>query len=378
MKKTWKKIISVLLGIAMVTGGIFLPETKFVYADDMKTDGTSGSAGDGSSSVESGTPIYCAGGYRIYLALNHMMNEDTHTISASHTYLSEYSSYAYYWFPEKDEWNVTLPVERVRQVYEDRLVKIRPGMIEQGNTGTFSEITGNTQDFSTWFEATGSVYKNDNASQFRDAMNNTFAGEGKQDNIKNFLDKYREKLITSGTTTEAKLSIWFPKSLDDFYANWFIVVEPVFVYYMKTPGGSKVNYTVYSAQEFFSQNKALGSIINGYARKSHLEFYKIARLMLSASFVNNTTAKGNVYCTYDKEDGTYSKEQAEVDAAEKSIKNVDFPNAGFGLYGGIFSPDRKAGQPSNIGMTVTYDINGSRIGSSVTTEGNITQEEREA
>ena len=28
-------------------------------------------------------------------------------------------------------------------------------------------------------------------------------------------------------------------------------------------------------------------------------------------------------------------------------------------------------------MTVTYDINGSRIGSSVTTEGNITQEERE-
>ena len=29
-------------------------------------------------------------------------------------------------------------------------------------------------------------------------------------------------------------------------------------------------------------------------------------------------------------------------------------------------------------MTVTYDINGSRIGSSVTTEGNITQEEREA
>ena len=100
--------------------------------------------------------------------------------------------------------------------------------------------------------------------------------------------------------------------------------------------------------------------------------------MLSASFVNNTTAKGNVYCTYDKEDGTYSKAQAEVDAAEKSIKNVDFPNAGFGLYGGIFSPDRKAGQPSNIGMTVTYDINGSRIGSSVMTEGNITQEEREA
>lgn len=31
MKKTWKKIISVLLVIAMVTGGIFLPERN-VYA----------------------------------------------------------------------------------------------------------------------------------------------------------------------------------------------------------------------------------------------------------------------------------------------------------------------------------------------------------
>ena len=45
-------------------------------------------------------------------------------------------------------------------------------------------------------------------------------------------------------------------------------------------------------------------------------------------------------------------------------------------FGGNFVME--AGQPSNIGMTVTYDINGSRIGSSVTTEGNITQEEREA
>ena len=374
MKKIWKKIISVLLVIAMVTGGIFLPE-RSVYADDMKTDGTSGSAGD-SSYGGRGIALYCAGGYRIYLAKNHMMNEDTHTISASHTYLSQYSSYAYYWFPEKDEYGVTVPVKKIRQVYEGSLYNIRPGMIEQGDTGTFSEITGNTQGFSTWFKATGSVYKNDTASQFRDAMNNTFAGEGKQDNIKNFLDKYKTQLITSGYKEE-DISIWFPKNLDDFYANWFIVVEPVLVTYLKTKeDGSKVNYTVFSAQEFFSKNSALGEELTGLSDRADIT--KIARLMLSASFVNNTTAKGNVYCTYDKEDGTYSKAQAEVDAAEKSIKNVDSPNAGFGLYGGIFSPDRKAGQPSNIGMTVTYDINGSRIGSSVTTEGNITQEEREA
>ena len=304
------------------------------------------------------------------------MNEDTRTISYSHTYLSKFSSYAYYWFPEKDEWGVTIPTNKLKHIAGTTLWQINPKMIEQGDIGTFSEITGNTQGFSTWFEATGGVYKNDNASQFRDAMNNTFAGEGKQDNIKNFLDKYKTQLITSGTTTEAKLSSWFPKNLDDFYANWFIMVEPIFVYYMKTPGGSKVNYTVYSAQEFFSQNKALGSIINGYARKSHLEFYKIAELMLSACYIRNTIANGSVYCTYSgAEDGTYSTAQRDTDNREKEMENA---NSGYAVYGGIFSPDRKAGQPSNIGMTVTYDINGSRIGSSVTTEGNITQEEREA
>ena len=63
---------------------------------------------------------------------------------------------------------------------------------------------------------------------------------------------------------------------------------------------------------------------------------------------------------------------------KRSEKEMENANSGYAVYGGIFSPDRKAGQPSNIGMTVTYDINGSRIGSSVTTEGNITQEEREA
>ena len=373
MKKTWKKIISVLLVIAMVTGGIFLPERN-VYAE-LSLGSDEDKKEDTSVPVSKGVAAYCAGGYRIYLASKHILNEDTHTISASHTYLSKFSSYAYYWFPEKDVYGSTIPVNALPHINSNKnsLQYIKYGMIEQGDIGTFSEITGNTQGFSTWFEATGGVYKNDTASQFKDAMNNTFAGEGKQDNIKNFLDKYREKLITSGRATETDISKWFPKSLDDFYANWFIVVEPVFITYTKS--GSVKNYTVFSAQEFFSKNSALGEELTGLSDRADIT--KIARLMLSASFVNNTTAKGNVYCTYDKEDGTYSKAQAEVDAVEKSIKNVDFPNAGFGLYGGIFSPDRKAGQPSNIGMTVTYDINGSRIGSSVTTEGNITQEERE-
>ena len=48
MKKTWKKIISVLLVIAMVTGGIFLPERN-VYAD---------TGGDTTGGVGGGTVSY--------------------------------------------------------------------------------------------------------------------------------------------------------------------------------------------------------------------------------------------------------------------------------------------------------------------------------
>lgn len=71
MKKTWKKIISVLLVIAMVTGGIFLPERN-VYAD---TGGdTTGGVGGGSSTKKSEANT-CTYGYRIYIAPNTITDE---------------------------------------------------------------------------------------------------------------------------------------------------------------------------------------------------------------------------------------------------------------------------------------------------------------
>ena len=105
--------------------------------------------------------------------------------------------------------------------------------------------------------------------------------------------------------------------------------------------------------------------------------------MYTGCYTKQQTKSGNWVCTYDSKDHAdlvYTEAQKANDEAEcgKSYEDSSFfyANSGLGIYGGNFVME--AGQPSNIGMTVTYDINGSRIGSSVTTEGNITQEEREA
>lgn len=183
--------------------------------------------------------------------------------------------------------------------------------------------------------------------------------------------------------TNAEVSTsWIPSTVSEFYEKWYIIVEPVYIFYMKDQPGCYA----FSAQDYYRYAPCLGTDMNHYPRyfngETHILMSNYAYMMYTGCYTKQQTKSGNWVCTYDSKDHAdlvYTEAQKANDEAEcgKSYEDSSFfyANSGFGIYGWNFVME--AGQPSNIGMTVTYDINGSRIGSSVTTEGNITQEERE-
>ena len=386
MKKTWKKIISVLLVIAMVTGGIFLPERN-VYAD---TGGdTTGGVGGGSSTKKSEANT-CTYGYRIYIAPNTITDEKKDdTLSQAYTQLQAYAKYAVYSLRNSSRLrknedgsinknNGNLYSITTSNTGSSVLRSVPDALIEAGDMAGFSMLTGDpSTTFHYWYNEAES--SNSYMTEFIDWASNTYAGENAQTNIETFLSNYKTALTNAGVATS-----WLPSTVSDFLSRWYIIVEPVCVYVLK---GENDCY-VYSAQDYYRNPIMFSGGLQSYPRlykevDSKVVFAKLSYLMYVGCYTKQQTKSGNWVCTYDSKDHAdlvYTEAQKANDEAEcgKSYEDSSFfyANSGFGIYGGNFVME--AGQPSNIGMTVTYDINGSRIGSSVTTEGNITQEEREA
>ena len=389
MKKTWKKIISVLLVIAMVTGGISLPERN-VYAS---TDGdTTGGVGGGSSTKKSEANT-CTYGYRIYIAPNTITDEKRDdTVSQAYTQLQAYAKYAVYSLRTSSRLrknedgsinknNGNLYSITTSNTGSSVLRSVPDALIEAGDMAGFSMLTGDpSTTFHYWYNETEK--NNSYMTEFIDWANNTYAGENAQTNIETFLNNYKTALTNAGISTS-----WIPSTVSDFLSRWYIIVEPVCVYVLK----DKNNCFVYSAQDFYRNPTMFLGGMNKYNRIYSTEqiiaettyFSQISYLMYVGCYTKQQTKSGNWVCTYDSKDHAdlvYTEAQKANDEAEcrKSYEDSSFfyANSGFGIYGGNFVME--VGQPFNIGMTVTYDINGSRIGSSVTTEGNITQEEREA
>lgn len=386
MKKTWKKIISVLLVIAMVTGGISLPERN-VYAS---TDGdTTGGGGAGRYTV-TGEPTECTYGYRIYIAPNTITDEKRDdTVSQAYTQLQAYAKYAVYSLRTSSRLrknedgsinknNGNLYSITTSNTGSSVLRSVPDALIEAGDMAGFSMLTGDpSTTFHYWYNETEK--NNSYMTEFIDWANNTYAGENAQTNIETFLNNYKTALTNAGISTS-----WIPSTVSDFLSRWYIIVEPVCVYVLK---GENDCY-VYSAQDYYRNPIMFSGGLQSYPRlykevDSKVVFAKLSYLMYVGCYTKQQTKSGNWVCTYDSKDHAdlvYTEAQKANDEAEcrKSYEDSSFfyANSGFGIYGGNFVME--VGQPFNIGMTVTYDVNGSRIGSSVTTEGNITQEEREA
>ena len=383
MKKTWKKIISVLLIMAMVTGGIFLPERN-VYAST--AGDTTGGVGGGSSTKKSEANT-CTYGYRIYIAPIKIAKDD-YTISQAYTQLQAYAKYAVYSLRnssrlrKNEDGSINKNNGNLYSITADDLgsyfASVPDALIEAGDMAGFSMLTGDpSTTFHYWYNEAES--SNSYMTEFIDWANNTYVGENAQTNIETFLNNYKTALTNAGVSTS-----WIPSTVSDFLSRWYIIVEPVCVYVLK---GENDCY-VYSAQDYYRNPIMFSGGLQSYPRlykevDSKVVFAKLSYLMYVGCYTKQQTKSGNWVCTYDSKDHAdlvYTEAQKANDEAEceKSYEDSSFfyANSGFGIYGGNFVME--AGQPSNIGMTVTYDINGSRIGSSVTTEGNITQEEREA
>ena len=386
MKKTWKKIISVLLVIAMVTGGIFLPE-RTAYAS---TDGDTEKDNNNAGVTDSGVANTCTYGYRIYIAPIKIAKDD-YTISQAYTELQIYANYAVYSLrnssrlSKNEDGSINKNNGNLYSITANstgsRLIPVPDALIEVGDMASFSMLTGDpSTSFHYWYNEAES--SNSYMTEFIDWANSTYAGENAQTNIETFLNNYKTALTNAGISTS-----WIPSTVSDFLSKWYIVVEAVCVYVLK----DKNNCFVYSAQDFYRNPTMFLGGMNKYNRIYSTEqitaettyFSQISYLMYVGCYTKQQTKSGNWVCTYDSKDHAdlvYTEAQKANDEAEcrKSYEDSSFfyANSGFGIYGGNFVME--AGQPFNIGMTVTYDVNGSRIGSSVTAEGNITQEEREA
>ena len=388
MKKTWKKIISVLFIMAMVTGSIFLPE-RTAYADT--TGDGAGGVGGGSSTKKS-VANTCTYGYRIYIAPVKIADKTKdYTVSQAYTQLQTYAKYAVYSLKtssrlrKNEDGSINKNNGNLYSIttYKSgsNLIPVPDALIEAGDMAGFSMLTGDpSTTFPYWYNETEK--NNSYMTEFIDWANNTYAGENAQTNIETFLNNYKTALTNAGISTS-----WIPSTVSDFLSRWYIIVEPVCVYVLK----GENDCFVYSAQDFYRNPTMFLGGMNKYNRIYSTEqitaettyFSQISYLMYVGCYTKQQTKSGNWVCTYDSKDHAdlvYTEAQKANDEAEcgKSYEDSSFfyANSGFGIYGGNFVME--AGQPSNIGMTVTYDINGSRIGSSVTTEGNITQEEREA